>query len=359
MSSAGLIWSAGAAKAVLPPKAWAYNSSASDDEITIRENRAAYQRVRFRLCVLRDVTNRGLVNNLGCKSSLPVRIVGRNVAFILVGIDYILVRDSPWLTRPSRWRIQLHKSGRQAWCYQNGDLLRPAFIISTRKYLTSLSFRDSYFGLVLLQRDRRCRSTRPAFFLQLYVNCDREITKKYVQHAEKRVVKALFITVDGPQLARREKECKDQGVARAISSFIDPSNHGARQLDTSLSGIENLIDIVAALKTKGSWQNPNFAVFVDGGVRHASDVLKAIALGASAVGVGSGLPDDGERAVGILRSEFAMNMRLIGARTIGEIVPEMVDASALRSHAGFTPADNLYNAIYQPLGLAAFKNAKL
>ena len=75
------------------------------------------------------------------------------------------------------------------------------------------------------------------FFLQLYVNRDREITKKYVQHAEARGVKGLFITVDAPQLGRREKDMrmkqvddsagaevqkgqdvkKDQGVARAIS----------------------------------------------------------------------------------------------------------------------------------------------
>jgi L-lactate dehydrogenase (cytochrome) len=56
------------------------------------------------------------------------------------------------------------------------------------------------------------------------------------------------------------------------------SNHGGRQLDTSRSGIENIIDIVAALKTKGPWLNTNF---------RASDVLRAISLGASsAVGVG-------------------------------------------------------------------------
>jgi L-lactate dehydrogenase (cytochrome) len=40
-----------------------------------------------------------------------------------------------------------------------------------------------------------------------------------------------------------------------------------------------------------------------------------------------------------------MNMRLIGARTISEIVPEMVDASAHRSHAGLPPSDKLYNTI--------------
>ena len=78
------------------------------------------------------------------------------------------------------------------------------------------------------------------FFLQLYVNRDREITRKYVQHAEARGVKGLFITVDAPQLGRREKDMrmkqvddsasaevqkghevkKDQGVARAISVSI-------------------------------------------------------------------------------------------------------------------------------------------
>lgn len=38
-----------------------------------------------------------------------------------------------------------------------------------------------------------------------YVNKDREITKKFVQHAEKRGIRGLFITVDAPQLGRREK----------------------------------------------------------------------------------------------------------------------------------------------------------
>lgn len=70
-----------------------------------------------------------------------------------------------------------------------------------------------------------------------YVNRDREITRKYVQHAEKCGVKGLFITVDAPQLGRREKDMRmrfvgddagakvqegqkvetNQGVARAIS----------------------------------------------------------------------------------------------------------------------------------------------
>jgi L-lactate dehydrogenase (cytochrome) len=56
-------------------------------------------------------------------------------------------------------------------------------------------------------------------FLQLYVNRDREITKRYIQHAEKRGVKGLFITVDPPQLGRREKDMRmkfvdESGVAK-------------------------------------------------------------------------------------------------------------------------------------------------
>ncbi|KIM40332.1 hypothetical protein M413DRAFT_28816 [Hebeloma cylindrosporum] len=378
---------------VLPAKAWAYYSSASDDEITIRENRAAFQRVWFRPRILRDVTSVDWSTTiLGCKSSLPV---------------YISATALGKLGHPDG-ELNLTRAAAKHGVIQ---------MIPT---LASCSF------------DEIVDAAQPGqyLFLQLYVNRDREITKKYVQHAEKRGVKALFITVDAPQLGRREKDMrmkfvddgagakvqegqsdvkKDQGVARAISSFIDPSlswkdipwfrsitnmhiilkgvatpedailayesgcqgivlsNHGGRQLDTSRSGLENLIDIVAALKAKGPWPNPNFAVFVDGGVRRASDVLKAIALGASAVGVGRGFlyafssygQEGVERAIEILRDEFEMNMRLIGARNISEIVPEMVDASALRSHASLTPADNLYNTTYQPLSLAAFRNAKL
>lgn len=87
------------------------------------------------------------------------------------------------------------------------------------------------------------------------------------------------------------------------------SNHGGRQLDTARSGIENLIEVVGALRTWGPWPNPNFEVFVDGGVRRASDVLKALALGAKAVGVGRGFmyafssygQEGVEKAIQILR----------------------------------------------------------
>lgn len=62
------------------------------------------------------------------------------------------------------------------------------------------------------------------------------------------------------------------------------SNHGGRQLDFAPAGIEVLIQVVEKLKSELGMvlPNPDFQIFVDGGVRRATDVLKAIALGATA-----------------------------------------------------------------------------
>ena len=62
------------------------------------------------------------------------------------------------------------------------------------------------------------------------------------------------------------------------------SNHGGRQLDFARSGIEVLVEVVVHLSEKRglSFPNEKFQLFVDGGVRRATDVIKALALGATA-----------------------------------------------------------------------------
>jgi L-lactate dehydrogenase (cytochrome) len=62
------------------------------------------------------------------------------------------------------------------------------------------------------------------------------------------------------------------------------SNHGGRQLDFARSGIEVLVEVVTHLREKRGLEVPNarFSLFVDGGVRRATDALKAVALGATA-----------------------------------------------------------------------------
>merc|ERR1711972_1011598 len=86
------------------------------------------------------------------------------------------------------------------------------------------------------------RSPGQTQWWQLYVNKDRDLMKSVVQKAESLAFKALFITVDAPQLGRRERDMRNeakmqanvqskqkekvptqQGTTRAISSFIDPS----------------------------------------------------------------------------------------------------------------------------------------
>lgn len=259
-------------------------------------------------------------------------------------------------------------------------------------------------------------------WLQLYVNKDREITRKIVQHAEKRGCKGLFITVDAPQLGRREKDMRSkfsdpgsnvqsggdnidrsQGAARAISSFIDPalswkdipwfksitkmpivlkgvqcvedvlraveagcdgvvlSNHGGRQLETARSGIEVLAEVMPALRERG-WEK-RIEVFVDGGVRRATDIIKALCLGATGIGIGrpflfamSSYGLDGvNRAMQLLKDEMEMNMRLIGATSIAELNPSLLDTRGLLGgHSGVVPSDTLGLGAYDPLEAPRF-----
>jgi len=190
------------------------------------------------------------------------------------------------------------------------------------------------------------RSPGQALFSQLYVNPERSRTEEYVKKLENAGVTALFVTVDAPQLGRREKDMRQkftqkgsdvqsddevdrsQGAARTISSYIDPSlcwedvpwlksitkmkillkgvqtgedavlaykaglagcvlsNHGGRQLDTCRPGIEVLPEVMEALREAGVTSKEQFAVFVDGGIRRGADIFKAVALGAAGVGIG-------------------------------------------------------------------------
>ncbi|KAM5543001.1 hypothetical protein V8D89_003385 [Ganoderma adspersum] len=383
------------ARMVMPEKAWAYYSSAAEDEITNRENHVAYHRIWWRPRILRDVTHVDWSTKiLGHASKMPL---------------YITATALGKLGHPDG-ELNLTKAAAK-----HG-------IIQMIPTLASCAF------------DELVDAAQPGQvqFLQLYVNQDREITKKFVQHAEKRGIKALFITVDAPQLGRREKDMRQkfdaedpaevtannqegkvdrmQGAARAISSFIDPSldwkdipwfqsitkmplilkgvqcwedalqaydaglagvvlsNHGGRQLDFARSGVEVLAETVRELGARRALSFPNekFQLFVDGGVRRANDVLKAVALGATAVGVGrpflyafSSYGFEGvDHALGILHEEFEMNMRLIGARSLKEIRPEMVDASSLTSHIVPVPGDRLFDSNYESMQHARLREVK-
>ena len=371
------------ARHVMKKPAWAYYSSGADDEITMRENHSAFHKIWFRPKVLVDVEKVDISTTmLGTKVDIPFYVTATALGKLGNPEGEVV------LTRGA------HKHN----------------VVQMIPTLASCSFDEIVDAK---QGDQ-------AQWLQLYVNKDREITKKIVQHAEKRGVKGLFITVDAPQLGRREKDMRtkfddtgsnvqntsgdnvdrSQGAARAISSFIDPSlswkdipwfksitrmpiilkgvqrvedvlkaidvgcdgvvlsNHGGRQLDTARSGIEILAEVSPILRERGL-QN-KIAIFIDGGVRRATDIIKALCLGATGVGIGRpflfamsayGLPGV-DRAMQLLKDEMVMNMRLIGAQSVADLTPDMIDISGARSHFVSQPEDTLalraYDALITP-----------
>jgi L-lactate dehydrogenase (cytochrome) len=98
------------------------------------------------------------------------------------------------------------------------------------------------------------------------------------------------------------------------------SNHGGRQLDGSRTGFDQLSEVVDAV-------GDQIDVLMDGGIQRATHVLKALSLGAKAVGVGRyylfPLAVAGEagvdRALGLMRAELDRAMKLMGCRSVGEL----------------------------------------
>ncbi|KAH7160232.1 FMN-dependent dehydrogenase-domain-containing protein [Dactylonectria estremocensis] len=369
------------ASRVMKKGAWGYYSSAADDEITLRENHGAFHRIWFRPKILVDVENVDISTTmLGTKTSIPV---------------YITATALGKLGHHEGEVVLTRAAGKH-------DVIQ---MIPT---LASCSFDEIVDA----------KAGDQVQWLQLYVNKDRDITKRIVQHAEQRGCKGLFITVDAPQLGRREKDMRSkftdpgtkvqegvetdnsQGAARAISSFIDPalcwadipwfqsitkmpiiikgvqrvedvllavehgcqgvvlSNHGGRQLEFSRSAIEVLAETMPVLRERGL--QDKIEVYIDGGVRRGTDVLKALCLGAKGVGIGrpllyamSAYGQPGvERALQLLKDELEMNMRLIGCNTVDELHPGLLDTRSLFSHSAYH-ADNLSSTVYDPLAVPA------
>ncbi|KAK0264490.1 hypothetical protein LTS09_001969 [Friedmanniomyces endolithicus] len=111
------------------------------------------------------------------------------------------------------------------------------------------------------------------------------------------------------------------------------SNHGGRQMHAAPSALMTLLEI----RTYAPEVLGKLEVFVDGGLRDGADVLKALCLGATAVGVGRpflyALAAYGrrgvERCVDVLSEELTTAMRLLGITSLDQVRPEMVNAQRL------------------------------
>jgi L-lactate dehydrogenase (cytochrome) len=363
---------------VMEQKGWDYYSSGADDEITLRENHNVFHRIWLRPRVLIDVSVLNPMGSLlGTPCSFPMYVTATALAKLA------------------------NREGEKAItraCGKEG-------IIYMMPTLASCSL-DEMLG---------ARQDGQVSWFQLYVNSDRDRSRRIVEKAERGGLRALAITVDAPQLGRREKDLRNKaastasvqsgdqvkakagGTAAAISTFIDPSlcwedikwfqtitrlpiilkgiqcwedavmaaelgvagivlsNHGGRQLDFAPSGVEILPEVLAELKKAG--YEGKMEVYVDGGIRRGTDIFKALALGASGVGIGRpiiyALASHGqagvERCIQLLRDELICCMRLMGVPSLDHIRPTHVNARNLLDHFPQQAPDSLSHALYQPL----------
>jgi len=349
-----------AAAARLTKSALDYYASGAHDEITLRRNRQAFEQLAVHYRVLVDVSERDL-------STRVLAAQGGGHALSL-----------PVMVAPTAFHRMAHPDGELA-------TVRAAGAAGTIMILSTLS--NTRVEEVVEA------ASGPVWF-QLYVYRDREATKGLVERAEAAGCRALVLTVDAPRLGVRERDVRnrfelpeglsvvnmlaegkgavvapkmDSGLAAYFASLIDPSltfddlewlasitdlpvivkgvvrgddarravdhgacgvvvsNHGGRQLDTSPATIDVLPEVVEAIDGRAE-------VFVDGGVRRGTDVLKAVALGAKAVLVGRpvlwGLACDGqagvERVLDLLRAELDLAMTLAGAPTLADVGRDLV-----------------------------------
>jgi 4-hydroxymandelate oxidase len=326
-----------------------YYAGGAGDEITVRENEAAWARVRLLPRVLVDVS--------AC--DLRTTVLGQALSM-------------PILTAPCALNRLAHADGELA-------VARAVAAAGTAQVLSTLSSTSL--------EDVAAAAPAPRWF-QLYCYRDRSITEALVRRAEAAGYAAICLTVDVPRPGNRERDFRNgfrvpaevqaanfnaaiedtadgSALLKYINDQFDPSlswaaldwlrsitrlpivvkgilaaddaaravahgaagiavsNHGGRQLDSVYATCDALAAVAAAVDGRAE-------IFVDGGIRRGTDVLKALALGARAVLIGRpylwGLAVDGERGVSrvlqLLRDDLSLSMALAG-------VPHLRDVAAL------------------------------
>ncbi|KAJ9455668.1 Cytochrome b2 [Diplonema papillatum] len=348
-------------------QAWDYYSSGADDELTYNENVNSFQRIWLKPRVMVNVRNvRTSTTMLGTQAPFPVYLS----AVAMCGMG--------------------HPEGEKAWMKASNATQIPFMIPN----LSSKAFPDIV---------SEARPGQESWF-QIYVNPDKNVVLDQLKELERHNIKALCITVDSAVPGKRERDLRNKIAhqlgqvsaqapaakgtkARKAGNYAnrDPglcwkdlewfkantsiplvlkgiqtgedaiiaaksgckgiilSNHGGRNLDTSRSGIEILPEVMAALKEEGL-QN-SIEVFVDGGIRRGTDILKALCLGAKGVGVGkpavysmSAYGSEGiEKMLDILQEELVKSMQLVGAACIEDLNPRMVNTDSLGNHTDVAP----------------------
>ena len=149
-----------------------------------------------------------------------------------------------------------------------------------------------------------------------------------------RTVTKLPIVVKGIMSVEDAVLCAEKGMDGIVIS-----NHGGRNLDTAPSSLRTLLQLRLSHPEVFS----KMEVYLDGGIRRGTDVLKALCLGATAVGVGRPFLyalNYGEEGVGhfieVMKDEFRTAMRLTGLTDISQVSLECLDLGEVEAGLGLS-----------------------
>lgn len=331
------------AKQLLSKELYDYIAGGSFDELTVKNNRKAFDSIQIKPLCLRNVSKLDLTwFQFGKLSNMPLMIA------------------------PTAYHQLLVEQGE----------------ISTARVAKEcgLTMVVSSFSSKSMEEISQ-ESKHQNLWLQIYLFKNRSLTENLVQRAVLCGYKGIVLTVGVPVLSKRERDLKNgfqlpqqiqaanfvelipnkkghsfladelddsiswddvnwlqsitslpiilKGILNPVDaqkacelnlSGIIVSNHGGRQLDTAISTIEALAEIVNAV-------NGRLSVMLDSGIRRGSDIFKAIAMGADAVLLGRpilwSLAVNGESGLKTmlveLREEFETVMKLSGCSSIEEI----------------------------------------
>ena len=326
-----------AARSKLPPGPWSYLVGGAETETTVRRNRQALDSIAFRPRVLRDVSQIDLSGTVfdqkirlplllapigGLESIVEGGAAAAARAAALFGVPQMLSSVcQPGLEETAAAAkalqvFQLYVRGDDAWV---DDWVRRAkdngyraFCLTVDVALYSRRERDIVGGFV---KPWRSRAAEGAPF-QAALSWD-QVKRFKDKHDFPLILKGIATAEDALLAVRHGVE------------VVYVSNHGGRQLDHGLGAAAVLPEIVSAVKGKAE-------VWVDGGFMRGTDVVKAVALGASMVGIGRlaclGLGAAGVpglvRTLELLEEEIRTCLGLLGVTAFSQLTPAYLAAAS-------------------------------
>lgn len=364
------------ARARLPRAIFDFFDGGAEDEVTLRDNRAAFERTRLLPRVLVDVSKPDpSCEILGAPAKQPFFVAPTGAAGIAwPGVDVGIARAAAALGVPYTLSTNATAGIEEIAEKAPGRLWFQLYVLRDRAFVERLIARAEAAGYEALvptvdlavggkrERDQRngfsvpprltlrhlvSGALKPSWALRIALNGglpDFVNVRGYGGSTERGLALASSVGrhtdpgFDWDDLARFRDRWKRKLIVKGVSRVDDAermaqmgvdgvwvSNHGGRQLDGAVASLDAMQAIARAVGSK-------VAVIMDGGVRRGSDVLKARALGAQAVAVGRatlyGAAAGGEagarQALAILASELERAMQLSGVARVADITRELV-----------------------------------